>query len=867
MMKFLGLSGAIVVSMASVALAQPLGTSFTYQGELRSAGVPAAGLHDLRFRLYDAATGGTQIGAMLCSDNVTLNEGRFTAVLDFGAQFAGQQRFLEIEVRQDTGLACANPAGFTILGPRVALTATPNAAFALNAANATNAVNATSAVVATNATQLNGQGASFYQNAENLSAGTIPDGRLSGTYSGTIALSNVGNTINGTHSGSGAGLTGLNASNIASGTLSAARLPIPLMLSGGTSSIVEGISSHFSGAGIIGRSTSITGLTYGGLFTNTSPEGRGVFAETTATSGLAIAGEFRSSSSIGRGVVGWAMSPTGLTYGLVGQSDSDSGVGISGYASSPSGATQGGRFISNSTSGRGVYGETLSTTGNAYAGEFRSASNLGIGVLARATSATGNNYGVWGQSASTTGNGVFGLANASTGANYGVRGQSDSNAGSGVWGYASAASGETFGGRFQSDSPDGRGVYGLAASTANGTAAGVWGQSYAAQGTGVAGLGLSRGVWGSSGASVFGTAFNSGGYFESLGAQGYGVYGVNYGPTDGQGIGVYGVTGSYNGAGVHGHYSTTGPGPGDGGRFTTYAQAGRGLFAQTLNENGLSYAVYAQGMSTQGYAGYFTGVGPDSLRVLNTSSGRGMLVTALTDTAIWATTNSGFAGIDTRNAGTTGYGLFALASATTGTNYGVFGQSNSAAGWGVWAQGRSGASGTKSFRIDHPADPENKYLLHYSAESPEVINFYSGKVTLDEAGEAVVELPAYFARVNKDPRYTLTAVGAPMPMLHVAVEISEAMLAAGEKAAPGEDVPTCYFRISGGAPGAKVSWRVEAIRNDLWMRNRASPVEADKQGPEKGTYQHPEFYGLPAERGINADHRSPPAPVEPAQAE
>ncbi len=41
---------------ATAAFAQPLGTSFTYQGELRSAGEPAAGVHDLRFRLFDAAS-------------------------------------------------------------------------------------------------------------------------------------------------------------------------------------------------------------------------------------------------------------------------------------------------------------------------------------------------------------------------------------------------------------------------------------------------------------------------------------------------------------------------------------------------------------------------------------------------------------------------------------------------------------------------------------------------------------------------------------------------------------------------------------------------------------------------------------------
>jgi hypothetical protein len=198
-----------------------------------------------------------------------------------------------------------------------------------------------------------------------------------------------------------------------------------------------------------------------------------------------------------------------------------------------------------------------------------------------------------------------------------------------------------------------------------------------------------------------------------------------------------------------------------------------------------------------------------------------------------------------------GTGVYGIATALSGNTYGVYGQSDSTTGWGVWAQGRLGASGTKAFRIDHPDDPENKFLLHYSAESPEVINFYSGKVILDSAGQAVVELPRYFGAVNKDPRYTLTAVGAPMPLLHVAEEVDERDLAAGEAAAPGEPVPLCWFRIAGGVPEGKVSWRVEAVRNDRWMRANGAPVETEKQGLEKGTYQHPELYGQPREKGMN----------------
>jgi hypothetical protein len=44
--------------------------------------------------------------------------------------------------------------------------------------------------------------------------------------------------------------------------------------------------------------------------------------------------------------------------------------------------------------------------------------------------------------------------------------------------------------------------------------------------------------------------------------------------------------------------------------------------------------------------------------------------------------------------------------------------------------------GTKDFEVDHPTDPVNKYLLHSSVESSEMMNIYSGNVTLDPSGEA-----------------------------------------------------------------------------------------------------------------------------------
>ena len=86
---------AIVALSATTSLAQS--TAFTYQGQLKNAGQPAAGLHDFRFALYDAASGGAQVGTIQCVDNILVSDGLFTAAIDFGQQYATTSpRFLQV---------------------------------------------------------------------------------------------------------------------------------------------------------------------------------------------------------------------------------------------------------------------------------------------------------------------------------------------------------------------------------------------------------------------------------------------------------------------------------------------------------------------------------------------------------------------------------------------------------------------------------------------------------------------------------------------------------------------------------------------------------------------------------------------------
>jgi hypothetical protein len=160
------------------ALAQ--GTAFTYQGRLNANGVPASGIYDLRFAIYDSSSGGTQEGGALTNFSTAVSNGLFTVTLDFGNQFPGADRWLEIGVRTNGGNA------FATLTPRQQITPTPYAVRANTAASA-------SSVAATNIT------------------GTIPVAQLPANV---ITNGASGVNFSGTFSGNGAGITNVNVSTL-----------------------------------------------------------------------------------------------------------------------------------------------------------------------------------------------------------------------------------------------------------------------------------------------------------------------------------------------------------------------------------------------------------------------------------------------------------------------------------------------------------------------------------------------------------------------------------------------------------------------------------------------------------------------------
>ena len=106
----------------------PAGTAFTYQGQLKDANGPVTDSCDFQLSLWDALSGGSQIGTTLTRSGVAVSEGLFTVQLDFGANaFNGNARWLETAVR------CPSGGGvYNTLSPRQPLTPAPYALYSAN---------------------------------------------------------------------------------------------------------------------------------------------------------------------------------------------------------------------------------------------------------------------------------------------------------------------------------------------------------------------------------------------------------------------------------------------------------------------------------------------------------------------------------------------------------------------------------------------------------------------------------------------------------------------------------------------------------------------------------------------------------------
>ena len=218
-------------------------------------------------------------------------------------------------------------------------------------------------------------------------------------------------------------------------------------------------------------------------------------------------------------------------------------------------------------------------------------------------------------------------------------------------------------------------------------------------------------------------------------------------------------------------------------------------------------------------------------------SGDGMLGKSESGSGVFGESNSGdgLAGLSQTGIGVSGVSGKSIGVVGISNGVGVFGIGGTLSGQFIGDVDISGTltKGGGGFKIDHPLDPANKYLLHSFVESPDMKNVYDGEVVLDTNGEAIVHLPAWFETLNRAFHYQLTPIGAPGPNLYIAEEINDHR-----------------FKIAGGSSAMRVCWQVTGIRQDAWAQANRLVVEKDKPADERDYYLHPEAHGHHPERNV-----------------
>lgn len=247
---------ALLVFSFTPSMAQS--TDFVYQGQMQNGAAAANGVFDFEFALFGSALGGSQLGSTLTRNSVSVTNGIFSVSLDFGSQFDGSARFLEIRVRQSGG------GTFTALAPRQPIASSPYAIRSIDAQNAANATNATNA---TNAVNLTGPLA----------------GDVTGTQGATTVARLRGTTVSNTAPANGQVLKFNSAAN-------QWQPDIDLTSSGGGGGTITGVTA---GTGLTGGGTSgnvTVGLAPGGVGTTQLADASVTDAKIVGVAGSKVSG-------------------------------------------------------------------------------------------------------------------------------------------------------------------------------------------------------------------------------------------------------------------------------------------------------------------------------------------------------------------------------------------------------------------------------------------------------------------------------------------------------------------------------------------------------------------------------------------------
>ncbi len=278
-------------SQGDMEIQAAVGSDFTYQGQLRQGGNLVSGACDFQFSLWNAPSGGTQVGSTQTRTGIAVSSGLFTVQVDFGtgslfepAPFTGDARWLAVAVRCPAG-----SGSYTTLTPRQPLTAVPYAFSLRPGALISGTVPLPNAAVAV-VNSSNGLG---------LTAYSIRGGGIKGRSAGETGVGVLGEAA-GAH---GIGVKAVHepSGNYAEMGLDWTALRAEAVVGDGLrgeartedKSGVYGVNSHTRGYGVFGRNTGTSNIGYLG------GSAAGAYGEAYSTRGIGVWGVSRVDSGVG----------------------------------------------------------------------------------------------------------------------------------------------------------------------------------------------------------------------------------------------------------------------------------------------------------------------------------------------------------------------------------------------------------------------------------------------------------------------------------------------------------------------------------------------------------------------------------------
>jgi hypothetical protein len=635
------LAMGLAICLASLAWAAPMGTAYTYQGRLIEGDETGDGLYDFTFKLFDDPCTGTQQAGTVIIDDLDVIDGYFTAVLDFGAAFNGNARWLEIAVRPGASI---DGNDFLTLLPRQEVTPTPQVLYAQKAEDA-NTVDG-----------LHGKDLApiiHTHSAGSITSGTLSTSRYS-AFSDLLVEGYLGDAVGDIAQNNGVlqpklnadALDGFDSSEFLNISTDYGRSGVSSTLYEGTSTLA---SKYLGISAMAADSDRLDGLHASAFAPSSHNHNTLYYTEAESDSrfvnvtGDTMTGELNMNTT-GTGIDIVANPSAATTYGVKINTDQSATNNYTTYglysdtdSEAPSTYTYGIR--SEATGNYYTYG--LHSTGS-------STTRSPYGLYASSTvpsSASDNTYDSYGVSTITSN---YGTGNAygsyNRGYQYGTSGLaygtysyaygSDTGTAYGIYSRAYKTSSDTagtaYGGYFVGDNNyDGATSYGIHASaTGAGTNYGVYGtasggtDNYAGYFTTSAqgGYGIYSKV------NYSGSGLKYAGYFECDSETGYGVYATVNGEYtnwafrgEGTGTGSSGGWFSTTAEDMTAVYGTATSTSGTsntnkGGYFTAYGDRGYGVYARAYGEYGTG--IYASG-GTSGYAAQFYG----NVKIIGRSSG------------------------------------------------------------------------------------------------------------------------------------------------------------------------------------------------------------------------------------------------------